>query len=55
MTTVEHGGAHRGGKREGVLTQTILRECRKEKEERGRELKLSEDLRTFLLGQFSCV
>ncbi len=40
-------------KGEEKLTQTVLRECRKYKEERGRKLQFSEDLWTLLFGQLS--
>ncbi len=39
------------GKREEEATQTILRESRKQKEDKGRESQFSEDLSTLLLSQ----
>ncbi len=39
------------GKWEEETTQTVLRECRKYKEERGCKSKFSEDLQTLLFGQ----
>ncbi len=50
MSTAECGGAHEG---KGVeeTTQTILRECREYKKERGRMSQFSEDLQSLLFGQ----
>ncbi len=50
MSTVECRGAQEGkGKEE--LTQTVLRECRKQREDRGRKSQFSEDLQTLEFGQ----
>ncbi len=48
VSTEECGGAHRGRKRGGV--QTVLKKCRKQKEDRGRESH-SEDLQTELFSR----
>ncbi len=50
VKTAECGGTHEGeGKEES--TQTVLRECRKQKEDRGRKSQFSEDPQTLLFSQ----
>ncbi len=51
VSTAECGGAHGGGKEGGWATWTILRECRKYRDERGQKAQLSEDLQTLMFGQ----
>ncbi len=41
------------GKVEEEATQTILRECRKQREDRGRKAQFCEDLQTLLFSQLS--
>ncbi len=53
VSTAECGGMHGKGKGEEEATQTILRECRKKREEKGCESQFSEDLQTLLFSQFS--
>ncbi len=52
VSAVERGGTNEG-KGEELPTQTVLRESRKQKEDRGRESQFYEDLQTFRLA--SCV
>ncbi len=47
---MESRGVHEG-KGEEEPTQTVLRECRKYKEEKGHELQFAEDLQTLLFSQ----
>ncbi len=51
VRTVECGDVHRGGNGEEETTQTVLRELRKQKEDRGCEAQFSKDLQFLLFGQ----